>query len=170
MVNYISKIVFLTFAIASLAGENQAAAGETDVFSEILNKMDVLNCTDPEKITDYYHAKLVILSDDKRALLENRVKAYQQMKSEFREIKCRTQRQVLAGARGQDVGYLLVDEISSVTSKSTDADERQHSVCNYVFTREGSSWKIVLEQCTSLPDYSIRPGDDALYYFHNPVY
>ena len=21
-----------------------------------------------------------------------------------------------------------------------------------------------------LPDYSIRPGEDALYYFHNPVY
>ena len=92
------------------------------------------------------------------------------MKSEFREIKCQTQRQVLAGTKGQDVGYLLVDEISSITSKSTDTDERQHSVCNYVFNKDGSDWKIVLEQCTSLPDYSIRPGDDALYYFHNPVY
>lgn len=170
MVKYLSKIVLSTFVVLLSAGVNLAPAAETEIFSDILKKVDALNCTAPEKITDYYHAKLVILSDDKRALLENRIKAYQQMKSEFREIKCRTQRQVLAGNKGKEVGYLLVDEISSITSKSTDTDERQHSVCNYVFNKDGSSWKIVLEQCTGLPDYSIRPGDDALYYFHNPVY
>ena len=49
-------------------------------------------------------------------------------------------------------------------------DERQHSVCTYVFTKNGSQWKIKQEHCSSLPDYSIVPGDDALYYFHNPVY
>lgn len=170
MVKSLSKIVLSAFTVLLFAGANQALAAETQVFSDILKKVDGLNCTQPEKITGYYNDKLVILSDDKRAFLENRVKAYQQMKSEFREIKCQTQRQVLAGKKGKDVGYLLVDEISSITSKSTDTDERQHSVCNYVFNKDGGSWKIVLEQCTSLPDYSIRPGDDALYYFHNPVY
>ena len=151
-------------------GVNQALADGTETFIDILKKVDALNCTQPEKIADHYGSKLVILSDDKRALLENRVKGYRQMMSEFREMKCRTQRQVLAGKKGKDVGYVLVDEISSITSKSTDTDERQHSVCNYVFNKDGGAWKIVLEQCTSLPDYSIRPGDDALYYFHNPVY
>lgn len=170
MVKHLSKIILLAFVVMLSTGVEQAPAAETEVFSDILKKVDALNCTAPEKITEFYHAKLVILSDDKRGLLENRVKAYQQMKSEFREIQCRTQRQVLAGKKGKEVGYVLVDEISSITSKSSDTDERQHSVCNYVFNRDGSSWKIVLEQCTSLPDYSIRPGDDALYYFHNPVY
>jgi len=70
----------------------------------------------------------------------------------------------------KDVSYVLVDEIISITSKSTDTDERQHSVCSYMFVREGSQWKISLEHCSSLPDYSIGPEDDALYYFHNPVY
>ena len=108
--------------------------------------------------------------DDKRALLENRVKDYRQMMSDFRDMKCQTQRQVLSGKVGKEVGYVLVDEIFSVTSKSTDTDERQHNVCSYMFIREGSQWKISLEHCSSLPDYSIKPGDDALYYFHNPVY
>jgi len=152
------------------AGENQALAEGIESFTDILKKVDALNCTQPEKIPDYYGSKLIILSDDKRALLENRIKGYRQMMSEFREMECRTQRQVLAGKKSKELGYVLVDEISSITSKSTDTDERQHSVCNYVFNKDGRSWKIVLEQCTSLPDYSIRPGDDALYYFHNPVY
>ncbi len=168
MVKYLSKIALLTVML--LASGNQALAADTDVFSDILKKVDGLICSQPKKITGFYHPKLVILSDDKRGLLANRVKAFQQMTADFREINCQTQRQVLAGKRGSDVGYLLVDEISSITSKSSDTDERQHSVCNYVSNKEGSSWKIVLEQCTSSPDYGIRQGDDALYYFHNPIY
>ncbi len=168
MVKFLSNIV--TFMVLLLTGANPALADGVETFTDILKKVDTLNCTQPEKIADHYGSKLVILSDDKRALLENRVKGYRQMMSEFREMECRTQRQVLAGKKGKDVGYVLVDEISSITSKSTDTDERQHSVCNYVFNKDGGAWKIVLEQCTSLPDYSIRPGDDALYYFHNPVY
>lgn len=146
-----------------------AGAAETDVFTNILTKMDGLVCSQPEKITAFYSSKGVILIDDKRALLENRIEDYQRMKADLQDMKCQTARQVLAGAVGTKVGYVLVDEIISVSSRLS-TDERQHSVCNYVFAREGSSWKIVLEQCSSLPDYSIRPGDDALYYFHNPVY
>ncbi len=71
---------------------------------------------------------------------------------------------------GKHLGYVLVDELISVTSDMTDTDQRQHSVCSYVFTNEGKDWKISLEHCSSLPDYTIDPGDDALYYFHNPVY
>jgi type IV secretory pathway VirD2 relaxase len=92
------------------------------------------------------------------------------MMSDFRDINCRVQRQVLTGHVGNKVGYILVDEINSITSKSNDTDERQHSVCNYSFVKESSDWKITLEHCSSLPDYSINPGDDALYYFHNPLY
>ena len=170
MVKYFSKIMLTNFTVLLITGANQALADGVETFTDILNKVDTLNCTEPEKIPEHYGKNLVILSDDKRALLENRVKGYRQMMSEFREMECRTQRQVLAGKKGKELGYVLVDEISSITSKSTDTDERQHSVCNYVFNKDEGSWKIVLEQCTSLPDYSIRPGDDALYYFHNPVY
>jgi hypothetical protein len=110
------------------------------------------------------------MEDDKRALLANRVKDYRHMMSDFRDINCRVQRQILSGHVGSKVGYVLADEISSITSKSNDTDERQHSVCSYNFIKEGSNWKITLEHCSSLPDYSINPGDDALYYFHNPIY
>jgi len=170
MIKNLYKVILSTFMFLLFAGANQALADGVETFTDILNKVDTLNCSQPEKIVDHYGKKLVILSDDKRALLENRVTGYRQMMSDFRQMECRTQRQVLAGNIGKEVGYVLVDEISSITSKSTDTDERQHSVCNYVFNKEDGSWKIVLEQCTSLPDYSIRPGDDALYYFHNPVY
>ena len=67
------------------------------------------------------------------------------------------------------IGYVLMDEIISVQSRLS-TDERQHSFCNYVFQKESGAWKITLEQCASLPDYTIDPGQDALYYFHNPVY
>ncbi|MEK9628517.1 MAG: hypothetical protein VW455_05810 [Nitrospinota bacterium] len=156
--------------IMSLVISNNALAAETDVFANILKKLDNLACTHPERLPDYYSKNLVIISDDKRALLDNRVRDYQLMIADFRDIQCQVQRQVLAGHAGSQVGYVLVDEITSVTSKSMHRDERQHSVCNYNFVKEGSKWKISLEHCSSLPDYSIGPSGDALYYFHNPLY
>ena len=164
------NFVAILVLVLSLVFGSQALAGETDGLAGILKQLDELTCTQPEKLPHFYAKNLVIMVDDKRALLENRVKDYRQMMSDFRDMKCQTQRQVLSGKVGKEVGYVLVDEISSVTSKSTDTDERQHSVCSYMFIREGSQWKISLEHCSSLPDYSIKPGDDALYYFHNPVY
>tara|TARA_B100000446_G_C10330625_1_gene262088 strand:- start:42 stop:548 length:507 start_codon:yes stop_codon:yes gene_type:complete len=164
------NFVAILVLVLSLVFGSQALAGETDGLAGILKQLDELTCTQPEKLPQFYAKNLVIMVDDKRALLENRVKDYRQMMSDFRDMKCQTQRQVLSGKVGKEVGYVLVDEIISVTSKSTDTDERQHSVCSYMFIREGSQWKISLEHCSSLPDYSIKPGDDALYYFHNPVY
>ena len=156
--------------VFSLVFSGQVLAAETDGLAGILKKLDALTCTQPEKLPQFYAKDLVIMVDDKRALLENRVKDYQQMMSDFRDMKCEVQRQVLSGKVGKEVSYVLADEIISITSKSNDTDERQHSVCSYMFTRDGSQWKIALEHCSSLPDYSINPGDDALYYFHNPIY
>lgn len=147
-----------------------ALAADTDKFSAILEKIDKLVCTNPEKTTQYYSTKLVIMIDDKRALLENRIKDYRQMMSDLVGMKCSIVRKVLAGKAGDTVGYMLVDEQISVVAENVHIDERQHSVCSYIFSKEKNDWKINLEHCSSLPDYSIRPGEDALYYFHNPVY
>ena len=164
--SFVAKLVL----VFSLVFSSQVLAAETDGLADILKKLDALTCTQPEKLSQFYAKNLVIMVDDKRALLENRVKDYRQMMSDFRDMKCATQRQILSGKVGKEVSYVLADEISSITSKSNDTDERQHSVCSYIFIREGSQWKISLEHCSSLPDYSINPGDDALYYFHNPIY
>ncbi|HIE79848.1 MAG TPA: hypothetical protein EYQ03_04155 [Nitrospinaceae bacterium] len=164
--SFVAKLVL----VFSLVFSSQVLAAETDGLADILKKLDALTCTQPEKLSQFYAKNLVIMVDDKRALLENRVKDYRQMMSDFRDMKCETQRQILSGKVGKEVSYVLADEIISITSKSNDTDERQHSVCSYIFIREGSQWKISLEHCSSLPDYSINPGDDALYYFHNPIY
>jgi hypothetical protein len=169
MFNFLPVLFFTIMAVLSIPG-SLMAADETDVYENILEKIDDLVCSSPEKITNYYSSKLVIMTDDKRGLLENRIKSYRRMISDFRDINCQTQRKVLAGTKGKEVGYALVDEISSVTSKSNDTDERQHNVCSYLFVKESGSWKISMEHCSSLPDYTINPEDDALYYFHNPIY
>jgi len=147
-----------------------ALAADMDKFSMILEKIDELVCTNPEKTSQYYSDKLVIMIDDKRALLENRIQDYRQMMSELIGMKCSIERKVLSGKAGDKVGYMLVDELISVVAENVHIDERQHSVCSYMFSKEKNNWKISLEHCSSLPDYSIRPGEDALYYFHNPVY
>ena len=109
------------------------------------------------------------MSDDKRILLENRIEDYERMIADYEEMRCEFTRKALAGRMDQKIGYILVDETISVQSRLS-TDERQHSFCNYIFHKEGGNWKIALEQCVSLPDYNIGPEEDALYYFHNPVY
>ena len=170
MFKLVFSLTLTSWMILSSVMASPAFATDIDKLSDILRKVDQLVCTQPEKIDSFYSSKLVIMIDDKRALLENRIRDYRQMMSDLKGMKCTMERKVLAGRAGNKVGYVLVDELISVTAENVHTDERQHSVCNYVFTREKGGWKISLEQCTSLPDYSIRPGDDALYYFHNPVY
>ena len=162
--------IFTGWMILGFNSTPSVLAVDADGFSEILKKIDKLVCTNPEKISQYYSSGLVIMIDDKRALLENRIKDYRQMMSELVRMKCRMKRKVLAGKSGDQVGYVLVDEQISVTAENVHIDERQHSVCSYIFSKDKDGWKISLEHCSSLPDYSIRPGEDALYYFHNPVY
>jgi len=146
-----------------------AFGADTDVLANVLKKIDQNTCKTPRKNMDFYAAGMVIISDDKRVLPENRIKDYEGMISQLEDMKCSTARKVLAGNVGDKVGYLLVDEMISVSSRLS-TDERQHSVCTYAFVKQGSHWKVKQEHCSSLPDYTIVPGDDALYYFHNPVY
>ena len=51
-----------------------AFAVDTEEFSRVLGEIDNLVCTNPEKTSQYYGANLVIMIDDKRALLKNRIK------------------------------------------------------------------------------------------------
>ena len=162
--------IFTGWMILGLNLTSPALAADVDGFSEILEKIDKLVCANPEKISQYYGSELVIMIDDKRTSLENRIKDYRQMMSEYVGMRCSMTRKVLSGRKGEQVGYVLVDEQISVTAESVHIDERQHSVCSYMFSKEKDNWKISLEHCSSLPDYTIRPGEDALYYFHNPVY
>jgi len=163
--------IFLAVWMLGIAIDTQTAhAADTDVFAKLLEQVDKQVCTNPEKLPSFYSSELVIMIDDKRALLQNRVDDYRRMLSEFRSLECKFERKILAGSVGDKVGYVLTDELISVSSKSNDNQDRQHSVCSYSFVKEKGDWKIGLEHCSSLPDYSIRPGEDALYYFHNPVY
>lgn len=146
-----------------------AFGADTDVLANVLKKIDQNTCKSPHENMNYYASGMVIISDDKRVLPKNRIKDYEGMIAQLGDMKCNTDRKVLAGNVGDKVGYLLVDEMISVSSRLS-TDERQHSVCTYAFIKQGSNWKVKQEHCSSLPDYSIVPGDDALYYFHNPVY
>ena len=162
--------IFTSWMISGFITTSPILAADAGEFSEVLEKIDKLVCANPEEISRYYSSDLVIMIDDKRALLENRIKDYRQMMSDLVKMKCEIKRKVLAGKSGEKVGYILADEQISVTAENVHIDERQHSVCSYMFSKEKGGWKVSLEHCSSLPDYSIRPGEDALYYFHNPVY
>ena len=170
MCRLVFMFIFTGWMISGFITTSPTLAADAGEFSEVLEKIDKLVCTNPEEIGQYYSSELVIMIDDKRALLENRIKDYRQMISELVKMKCEIKRKVLANKSGEKVGYILVDEQISVTAENVHIDERQHSVCSYMFSKGKGGWKVSLEHCSSLPDYSIQPGEDALYYFHNPVY
>ena len=170
MLRLVFASIFAGWMILGSNAVSSVLAADTDEFSVILEKMDELLCANPEAVSQYYSSKYVIMVDDKRALLENRIRDFRGNMSELVGMKCSMKRKILAGKEGDQVGYVLVDELSSVVAENVHIDQRNHSVCSYVFSKEKNDWKISLEHCSSLPDYTIQPGEDALYYFHNPVY
>jgi len=169
MLNIVRTMTALAVLLSLTLAPNPSLAGETDALVDLLKQVDKHICQSPKKLMDYYAKDMVIISDDKRVLPEQRIKDYEVMIAELQGMKCNNQRTVLSGNVGKHLGYLLVDELISVSSIHS-TDDRQHSICTYVFTRNDNQWKVKQEHCSSLPDYSIVPGDDALYYFHNPVY
>ena len=169
MRGFVGSFTFFSGLVFWLITFSPVRATETQGLEEVLKKVDQLVCKKPKEITRYYDKNLVIMSDDKRIFLERRIEDYERMIAEYEEMRCKVNRKVLGGGVSEGIGYVLMDELISVQSRLS-TDERQHSFCNYVFHREDDAWKIVLEQCASLPDYNILPGEDALYYFHNPVY
>lgn len=164
-----TKVMGLLVLLFSVTEVRETIAADTDVLTDVLKKVDSQVCAAPDKIKDFYSPKLVIMFDDRRILLENRIQSYRSMIAEYRGIKCDFKRTVLTGEVSSQIGYILVDEQISVKARMS-TDERQHNVCSYVFNKEGANWKILHEHCSTLPDYSIAPGEDGLYYYHNPVY
>ncbi len=163
-------IVLLTAALFSgTIALKSASAADMGVFTDILKSMDQVICSSPKNLLPFYKKGAVLMSDDTRISLEEQVEDFERMIAEFEEMKCTTKRTVLGGKVGESVGYLFVDEIVNISSRLS-TDDRQHSFCNYAFEKEGTNWRVALQQCASLPDYTITPNDDALYYFHNPVY
>ena len=144
MCRLVFTFIFTGWMMLGLNLTSPALAADVDKFSVILEKMDKLVCTNPEQVSQYYSPELVIMIDDKRALLKNRIKDYRQMMSELVEMKCRMKRKVLASNKGDRVGYILADEQISVTAENVHIDERQHSVCSYMFSKYmllGVIWK-----------------------------
>jgi len=163
-------LVLLTAALFSgTMALTPANAADTDVFTKFLENMDQTICSSPKKLLPYYKKDAVLMEDDTPVILEERVEDFERMIAEFEEMKCTTTRKTLGGKVGEKVGYLVVDETVSVSSRLS-TNDRQHSFCNYVFEKEGNSWKVALQHCSRLPDYLIEPNEDALQYYHNPVY
>jgi ketosteroid isomerase-like protein len=168
------KSVFFLAVIFSAVDIREARAADTkaantDILANVLKKVDAQVCAAPDKIKEFYSPQLTIMLDDRRILLENRIQSYRSMIGEYRGMKCDFKRTVLTGEVGSQLGFLLVDEQISVRARMS-TDERQHNVCTYVFDKAGANWKILHEHCSTLPDYTIAPGEDGLYYYHNPVY
>jgi len=164
----ITAAVALAILAAGVAAPVRAA--DTDPLIQLLKQVDANICKTPQKLSQFYTKDMVIIADDRRVLLDSRIKDYQAMLSDLVNLKCTSDRKVLVSHVGDKLALLMVDETINVTSDSGNADDRQHSVCTYGFSKQGNGWKIFHEHCSSLPDYSIAPGEDALYYFHNPVY
>lgn len=165
---FLNILSFLALFVA-VTEVRETRAADTDALINVLKKVDAQVCASPDKIKEFYSPKLVIMFDDRRILLESRIQSYRSMIAEYRGIKCDFKRTVLTGTVSPQLGYILVDEQISVKARMS-TDERQHNVCTYVFDKDGANWKILHEHCSTLPDYSIAPGEDGLYYYHNPVY
>jgi hypothetical protein len=163
-------LVLLTAALFSGSMTlTPAHAADTDVLTNILESMDQIVCSSPKKLLPFYKKDALLMEDDTPIILEERVEDFERMIAEFEEMKCSTTRTTISGKMGEKVGYLAVDETVSVSSRLS-TNDRQHSFCNYVFEKEGSRWKVALQHCSRLPDYTIEPHEDALQFYHNPVY
>ena len=117
MLNIVKTLTAFALLMSLAVAPNLSLAGETDALTDLLKQVDKQVCQSPKKIMGYYAKDTVIISDDKRVLPEHRIKDYEVMIAELQGMKCNNKRTVLAGHAGKNLGYLLVDELISVSSR-----------------------------------------------------
>ena len=98
-------IVCLLGGLTLAPAHSQADTKEN--LASVLKKVDGVVCSKPKDLAGLYTSDITIISDDRRILLEGRIKDYEAMIAELEEMKCNNQRTLLTGNVGDKVGFLL---------------------------------------------------------------
>jgi len=142
-----------------MMGEGALQAAEADAekdaaFVKILEGAYQASCDDVDRLRDYYRADAQIIHDGRLTTLDETIKEIKESISPLKDLHCSYQPRVRSSRISGDMAYVIVHE-SIRLSAGTVEPQQIEQICNYVFFKEGSQWKIAVDHCSSIPGEAV---------------
>jgi len=138
-------------------GALQAAESNTEKdapFVKILEGAYQASCDDVDRLHDYYRADAQIIHDGRLTTLDETIKEIKESIRPLQGLHCSYQPRVRSSRVGGEMAYVIVHE-SIRLSAGTVEPQQIEQICNYVFLKEGSQWKIAVDHCSSIPGEAV---------------
>ncbi|HUK55728.1 MAG TPA: nuclear transport factor 2 family protein [Nitrospiria bacterium] len=140
-------------------GESPLRAADPDAskdaaFVKILEGAYQASCDNVDRLHDYYRADAQIIHDGRLTTLDETIKEIKESIQPLQDLHCSYQPRVRGSRISGDMAYLVVHESIRLKAGSVEPEEIEQ-ICNYVFLKEGSQWKIAVDHCSTIPGEAV---------------
>ena len=156
-----SKIRFtiLFTALCLLLGERPLAAVEQPaekdgLFVKILEGAYQASCDDVDRLRDFYRSDAQIIHDGRQTTLDETIKEIKESIRPLQNLHCTYQPRVKTSRISAEIAYLIVRETIRLSAGAREPQEVEQ-ICSYIFMKNGSRWKIVLDHCSTVPGETV---------------
>jgi ketosteroid isomerase-like protein len=157
----LSKIRFtiLFSALCFILGEHPLEAVEQPaekdaVFVKILEGAYQASCDDVDRLRDYYRSDAQIIHDGRQTTLDETIKEIKESIRPLPNLQCTYQPRVRTSRISAEIAYLVVRETIRLSAGATEP-QKIEQICSYIFMKDVSRWKIVLDHCSTVPGETV---------------
>lgn len=147
------SMLCLTLESGALAA-TESTAEKDKPFVEILEGAYRVSCDDVDRLRDYYRSDAQIVHDGRQTTLDETIKEIKESIQPLQNLRCTYQPRVRASRISGDMAYLLVRETIHLKAGDLEPQEMEQ-ICSYIFIKDGSRWKIILDHCTTVPGETV---------------
>jgi len=150
-------ILILMVCLTVGKGASQGAESKTEnekTFVEILEGAYKVSCNDVDRLRDFYRSDAQIVHDGRQTTLDVTIQEIKESIRPLENLRCAYQPRVRTSRVGGEMAYLIVRETIFLSSGTTEPQEIEQ-ICSYIFMKDGSRWKIVVDHCSSVPGETI---------------
>jgi ketosteroid isomerase-like protein len=146
-------MVCLTVGKSALQAADSTAEKDKP-FVEILEGAYRVSCDNVDRLSDYYRSDAQIIHDGRQTTLDETIKEIKESIRPLENLRCTYQPRVRASRISGDMAYLIVRETIHLSAGATEPQEIEQ-ICSYIFMKDGSRWKIVVDHCSTIPGETV---------------
>jgi len=156
--SHIGWILLIVMVATTVAGSALRAAessmGNEKPFVEVLEKAYQASCDNADLLHNYYRPDAQIIHDGRQTTLNETIKEIKESIQPLQNLHCAYQPRVRTTRISGDMAYIVVRETLRLTASSMEPQQMEQ-LCSYIFLKDGSTWKIILDHCSTIPGETV---------------
>jgi ketosteroid isomerase-like protein len=132
----------------------EPSMGNEKPFVEVLEKAYQASCNDADRLHDYYRSDAQIIHDGRQTTLDETIKEIKESTRPLQNLRCAYHPRVRTTRISGEMAYVVVRETLRLTANAMEPQDIEQ-ICSYIFMKDGSAWKIILDHCSTVPGETV---------------